>query len=626
MATYTETFNQADSSTVGPDQSWTEVAGDWETVSNTLQTGSGGAKIALDGALDTASQYAQCEVTALDAGTTVWVGMGLRVDPSNNNEGLYFIITGDDALVYRMLYWSGSGFSDIASTVSGTAPTAPFTMRAEIGGDGVFRGYFNGSEVISGTPGTPVADHRNVGFYWGGGAVDGAAAIDDFIAGDLVSDTIDIDSVSQYQTFQRNGSDEATVTISGTYVGIISTVEYQIDAGAWTELDGSPSLGAFSGTVTLPAGESSVSVRWSNDTGVTDTVSNIRVGDVFAWIGQSNQAPQFTNSQSYTATEPSSVFDTDDVWENLTTGYGGGSYSILPLVASYIADDQSVPTAFIYEAEGGTGLGSGDPDWASGGTNYDAFVTRYNDSGANGLAGIFWYQGERDQSIGTPQAEYQTALSDLVDRLHTDLGVSCPMVVAMIASINGATAANLTAIRLAQVNRWENDSDIYPGPTGHDQAFGDGTHWKTDAEAGVLSGRWWRAIDAALYGGSEDPRGPRFLSAEFAGAVVTVELTGGVTPIAGGTDTTGWQVDDNGVGATVSSVSITGRTVTITCSSSLSGPVRVRYAYGDTASGTTTVDGGSEPMPIEPIDYLISSAGNYTGIGFALSGGFTIGI
>lgn len=422
---------------------------------------------------------------------------------------------------------------------------------------------------------------------------------------DTVTDGLSISSPSVYQIYQRDGSSQADITIEGTYTGTPTAIEYQIDGGTWNALDSTLAGGTFSGTASdVSAGEHTITVRLANETATTDSVTNVRVGDVFGWIGQSNQDGRFIDAQPYTGAA-ASVFDQDGSWENLTSGYlspdASGRYSVLPRLASLIEADTGVPVGFVAETLGGTGLIAPDDEWAQGGANYTNFINTVNSSDINDLKALLWYQGGHEVHYPVSQSTYETAEQTMLNNMQADTGFSAvPMISANIAMQGGRDTAAIDTVRAAKIANWENVAEIYPGPTGHDQDFSDGLHWRTDAQAATLAGRWSRTIDNALYSGSEAARGPQFNSASYEGNSLTVTFAGGEGSLTNQTDTTGWEVSDDAGTRTVQSATGTSNTVTLTLDQALTGTVTVSFASGNAAVGTTLVDSGTHSMPPEP--------------------------
>lgn len=438
-------------------------------------------------------------------------------------------------------------------------------------------------------------------------------------------DTIAITSPAVAQGYQRDGTDQAAIPIAGTFTGAPTAVEARFGGGAWTTIDAAPSGGAFSGTLTgQPAGEGALDVRFANDTGVADSVAVIRVGDVFCDFGQSNSlgGGRFTNGQAFTGGVGCSVFNESGAWSTLASNYkdpGESLFSALPLVASHIVGHTGVPAIFVCRSTGGTGLVSPNADWASGGGEFTAAMTAVANSGINGCTLIVLGQGERDAVNGIATAAYASAESAMLDAMQVAQPAlsGVKMLTPSIGEVNAATTASISNIQTAKIFNWNNDSDILPGPTAHDQDFSDDAHWKTDAEAVILAGRYWRCIRAAAFGGSEDARGPRFGAATFENDTITLTLTGGVSPLANGTDTRGWEVNDGNGSRTITAATAGGLVVSLTCDQPLVGPVAVSYGRGDVAAGATTLDGGAiQPLPIESfVDRAVNPALTSAGSG-----------
>lgn len=416
--------------------------------------------------------------------------------------------------------------------------------------------------------------------------------------------TVAITSPVQYQTFQRDDYDQVDIDVTGTYTGNAKKIHYRVDGVDWEMLDLWPSEGEYSGTIpNVGVGDHTIEVRAVNAPHNIVTVENIRVGDVFGWIGQSNQVGHFTNPQTYTG-EAASVFDEDGVWKDLQTGY---RHSLLPLLASLLEEEIEIPVAFIATTKGGTGLVYG-AQWIKGGEWYDKFLDTVIDSDINDLTAFLWYQGERDIRGGTTETEYAAAETQMLDDLQADTGFpDAIMISAMMAQFSGQPDYKINAIRAAKMYNWEYDPDIFPGPTGHDQSFLDGLHWKTDAEAQTLAGRWFRTITGTLYGGAESVRSAQFDSMTYSGDTVTVFFVGGEGELVNQTDETGWKVTDYKGARVILSATGTEDTVVLTLDQVLVAPVTVSFGSGNDAVGATLQDSGTYPLPPEPFVYSSAS-------------------
>lgn len=420
-----------------------------------------------------------------------------------------------------------------------------------------------------------------------------------------------ISAPKSYQVFQRGGDGKANISITGTYTGAAPvTVEASWNGGAWTVIDAAANGGLYSGTLAAQSGgQGTLTVRDSENTGVTASVTYVGVGDVFIVAGQSNAAGELTNMQSYShATLKASHYKyTGSVWAELTDPTGANTLkgSVWPLLATLIMANQGVPVAFIPTAQGSTTLVASPAHWAKGGARYVDMLARLSGSGVNGVKAVLWYQGETDASSGISQSAYATALSQMISDMRTDSGMALQLVAALIGEVSAVSDANLTAIRAAIVDRWSNDGNVLPGPSAADYNFADGTHWTTNGEASVLAGRWWRCLRAHFYGNATEPaRAPKIISVNRAGAVVGITFDGGTGTLQNQTAATGWVYTDNGVGVTISSAAAgSSMRVDLTLASTPTGAnvEQVKWLPGANGSNATLSDtGATAVLPPEP--------------------------
>jgi hypothetical protein len=289
------------------------------------------------------------------------------------------------------------------------------------------------------------------------GLVDGAASVYSPVV--ALPASITLTSPADYQTRQRNlVSNTATFTVSGTYIGSPTSIQYRFAGGAWATLVDAPSGGTFSTSVTLPTGQGTFEVRFSNAPGVTDSAAYVTVGDVFIVAGQSNHAgrstvkvdPVFTNFVV-------PKLGRDFVWKPLTeaTTVSGSFDEAASAAGSYIGalstrlQSVGVPVAFCPVAQGSTAIN----DWE----RYDADPTnpyllygdaRQADIAAGGNRALLWLQGESDAQNGMAQATYQTKLDDLVSDWSSDTGGE--FFIIQIVRWSSAIYSQIDAIRAAQ--------------------------------------------------------------------------------------------------------------------------------------------------------------------------------
>ena len=229
--------------------------------------------------------------------------------------------------------------------------------------------------------------------------------------------SIAITSVVDYQCRQRNGSNQATFTIAGTVSGA-TTVEYRIDAGAWIELDASPTT-TFTGSVTV-TNQQDVSVRLSNDTGITSTVLKLTAAACIAAWWQSNESGRGINNQTVTVGggNPIPIMYKGGVYSALTdpTGIQGSSAgSTWPRIAQQYSD-AGIPMCVANVAIGGTAI----TEWQPAGANYIT-ITDFA-TAVGGLEFTTSVGGERDTVLGTAQATIEAQLNTTVNALNTAYG------------------------------------------------------------------------------------------------------------------------------------------------------------------------------------------------------------
>lgn len=420
-----------------------------------------------------------------------------------------------------------------------------------------------------------------------------------------VADSITLTAPATKAVHQRT-SGAATVTIAGNYTNSPTSIEYRWDGGSWTTLDASPSAGTFSESVSLSEGMATLEVRFSNATGVTDSVEKVCVGDVFHAIGQSNMAGRLTNAQTYShASLESSEFDSSS-WSDLTdpTGdqTGSDSGSCLPLLATLIMADQGVPVGFINTAAGGTKLVDAEWDKAQGGSKYNPAITEINAASLNGLAAWLWDQGEGDANTDpqTSKADYNSHLDDLITNLQADAGFSSPLICALTGESNDSSAAgsSLDNVRQAQIEAWGDNANIEVGPNSINRT---NLHWESDSEGAQQAGLWWLAIEDALYGGSNG-RGPRpaSITSVSGSSNCTITFDRDLNTSATNYTTTAFTVDnDDGTARTISAATRTGtRTVQLTLSGPLDGTSpTVTFASINTAAGQTIPKAAAISLP-----------------------------
>ncbi len=182
--TITESFNKADSGTLGPDLSWTEINGAWEVFSNQAASeGINSVELArADTDLSSADHYGQVIVTFLGGGTAR-LGGAARIQTADGTTitCYYADLRNNDVLeLEKVVSGTDTELADTAQTVS-----LPDTVKVQADGSTI-KSFFNGSEVDSVTD-TAITGNLRAGLMSrNGGNADGSRG-DDFEAADLVA-------------------------------------------------------------------------------------------------------------------------------------------------------------------------------------------------------------------------------------------------------------------------------------------------------------------------------------------------------------------------------------------------------------------------------------------------------
>ena len=313
-----------------------------------------------------------------------------------------------------------------------------------------------------------------------------------------------------YQTVQRTSATVGILTIAGTYTGSPTAIEASFNGGGFATIDAAPAGGTFSGTLTNQTpGQGTLTVRFTNDTGITDTQADVGIGDVFLVIGDSIAEGRGTNPQSYThATLKATVFRQDDAWANgndpVDTGTTDGSH--WPLLATLMMADLGVPVAFITTGTGSTDVAGTSNQWAEPNSAYEEAEAQA--AAATGrIKAVLAHLGPNAVVNATTisEATYRTALDTLAANLANDIAGAPPLSLALFGEVStGSPPDRETAIanlRAAILSAWSENAQIIPGPDLTDLDYADGVHPQTDPHLTLVASRWWGAIRSSLYPG-----------------------------------------------------------------------------------------------------------------------------
>jgi hypothetical protein len=435
--------------------------------------------------------------------------------------------------------------------------------------------------------------------------------------GSVSGSVISISTPKSYQVIQRNGSNQATISITGTYAGSVtpSAIEASWNGAPYATIISNPSGGAFSGSLTNQStGQGTLTVRFVDNTSITASRTYVGIGDVFVIAGQSNASGRGTNNQSYShASLKAGLFRNNDSWGELTdpTDSSSGQVdsissdtatgSVWPLIATLYMADQGVPVAFIPTAKGATNI----TQWQRNNSNpsdtttlYGSMYRRINVVG--NVKGILFWQGESDALDGTSQSVYKTKLETFANNAFSDFGIKT--VVAQIGDFTTQPGPNVDNVRLGQIDAWNDGGNVLVGPSLYDVNTSDYVHFESNSELQIAANRWWAAIKRDYYSGT-DGRGPRLTAAEYNSAKTFIRLTftDESLPILPTSGLSGFTVKDNGTPVTISSVTrVSNNQLQILLSSAAVGTLTVSLGEGHSGKGAVVpTDSSTYNLPAE---------------------------
>lgn len=479
----------------------------------------------------------------------------------------------------------------IRVTVTGTGSTVAIALAV------------NGSTVltVNDTDALRITTFGSPGVYFEGAiGVFSGTQINTLIADSATaSGTINITNPVPGKIHQRSGT-AGTISVSGAYTGTPTTIEARlvldgtntpVSGYDWSVKDAAPSGSAysFSFAAVPQGGWYNVQVRHSNDTAVNSTSGKVGIGALFVVDGQSNAWLWF----SPTAYAGDSTLTPDaklriagiqpTSWDVPATSTMNAAIACGNALVSAL----SIPVGLIDGAWNGSGLtvsGNGG-QWISGGAAGNAYTASAAAISAetSAIEGCIWIQGETDAGSSVTQANYYTALGQMIALRRTDVSnASLPYVVALLARDTSGTStdAKRQVINLA-LDQKCGDTNIFRVERYDLPLHTDGVH-HTASGFTTLGNRVARALLKAI-GSVSTYRGPRIASVSKVNSTTfDVNLThdngSDFTPASA---ITGWRVTDGGTPVTVSTaVRQSASKVRLVLASAPTALPVVQYDYG----------------------------------------------
>ena len=462
------------------------------------------------------------------------------------------------------------------------------------------------------------------------------------------SATFTTPKVGQVCQLSSGATGTATIGASGTYTGAVPDQVRLVQDGTSTAVSGhdwttisSASAGNWSHSfASVPKGSGWYNVQIRNQAdGTIVTSGKVGAGVVVGVDGQS-QAWLWFSSTAYagdssltpdpllriTGIQPSNAWSVPNA-ATMNAAIACGN----DLVASL-----SCPVALVDGAWDGSGLtvsGNGG-QWISSGAAGNAYTASASaiSTAGNKLAAQVWIQGETDCASSVTQANYYTALGQMIALRRTDVSnASLPYIVATLArDLTGTqTDAQREAIKAAQVQKCA-DSNVYRVDRLDLPLHTDNVH-HTATGFTALGKRCARAILAAL-GVAAQYRGPRISSVTQASATdFDVNLThasgSDFTPTSG---ITGFRATVAGSPVSISAVARQSASVVRVSLAAAPGSMpTIGYLYGTAPTVTSVLlDNSALALPLEySAGVLAVSSTTITGqVAAAVASGLSVSI
>lgn len=508
----------------------------------------------------------------------------------------------------------------------------------------------NGSTLVS-TTDTDAARITAAGYVglWFNGS---PAATSMFFSALTASDTADSmtitgPSAGRVHPLSSGATGTATFALTGTYTGTAPDQWRLVEDGGstsvsgfdWASFSSAPSAGTFSQTISsVPklAGWYNIQVRNSAAPSNIYTSGKVGAGVLVVVDGQS-QAWLWFSSTAYAGNSsltPNSLLRITGVQPGTTTwavpdtatmngaiACGNALVTGLGCPVGLIDGSWDASGLLVPASGGATGVGG---QWISSGVAGTA-LTASNAAitAAGGAAATIWIQGEGDAGAGITQANYYTALGQMIAirRTHTS-NATHPYVLALLARNDAGMAdANREAIKLAQVQKCA-DTGVYRVERMDLPLHTDGVH-HTAAGFTSLGQRCAQAVLAAL-GVATYYRGPRISSVVQIDSTtfdVNFTVTSPATTVTPATSVTGFRVLVSGSPVTISSATRQSATkVRLVLASAPGSLPTVQYLYGSLPTITGIVkDDSTLTLPAEYNAGVLASAGAATSVTLTLT-------
>lgn len=305
--------------------------------------------------------------------------------------------------------------------------------------------------------------------------------------------------------FQRNGANQATIRITGTYTTAVTRIEARLVARDgqgtstdWSVIQPAPAGGTYSGDVTGQGGWYNLDVRGMNgdqQVGNTTTVERVGIGEVFVIAGQSNaqgvhqSAPDPRNDRVNCVNYryPDDGFPNEPPIPTFSQLENSPGFTIAPRgvgswcwgqLGDLLVKRLNVPVLFFNAAFSGTAVRNWRESAPDGGTAYGIInglpyagrqpyinlkIALQFYANMLGVRAVLWHQGETDNLVNTETNRYVDELKFVINQSRQDFGRPVSWVIAR-ATYGDFIGGSDPAIIAAQNQVVSSTPSVFAGP------------------------------------------------------------------------------------------------------------------------------------------------------------------
>ncbi|MCF2447764.1 T9SS type A sorting domain-containing protein [Dyadobacter sp. CY345] len=343
--------------------------------------------------------------------------------------------------------------------------------------------------------------------------------------------------------YQREKSNYADVTISGSYSIVVDKIEVQAtpignNQGrpiSWTLLHDRPTGGAFSGTLRLEGGWYKIEVRGIRGgvmVGNIGTIEHLGVGEVFIIAGQSNAQGMDYSSPVANDDRVNYVSYNNEIGNglgdlptptfsrmnnaNITMGLRGHGTWCWGILGDLLTQKLNVPVMFVNTGWDGTSIrnwwqsAQGIPTssvYSNPQLPYPTLMPYANlrlsaqhYAKQYGVRAILWMQGETDNSpLNMSFGEYKNSLQSLIGKLSSDINRQVPWVIARTSYVDYRSNPTIVSAQNSVISDLPGIAFAGPETDNLPVQRIDGTHFYGAVQLNTLANAWGESLSLNFF-------------------------------------------------------------------------------------------------------------------------------